>query len=157
MTAQFPSPQFEKPAQVPSHATPGEKLVIQAMRSWASLRSAGERPNMMVSRALSFRASQRVAALFVAWLQAVETASRRPIRMQCPSCGGPSTDEQRLVVALGLAPAAFELGERLLEPLLNETRPTMVLGRALNSALAAAGFPLPVRLSDPPIAPPTLH
>lgn len=161
MTVKFPSPQFEQPATAPRGLTPGEKLLLQAMRSWAELRASGERPSVMVGRALSFRASDRVAALFGAWAQAIEAAGRRPIRLQCPSCGGPSVDEQRLIVAVGIAPVAFEVGERVLEPLLSETRPAMVLGRALNAAMAAAGFPLPARLTDPPFGPPpaapTLH
>lgn len=161
MTVKFPTAQFEQPARPREVLSPGEKLLLQALRSWAGLRSSGERPNVMVARALSFRASDRVAALFTAWVQAIEMAGRRPIRMQCPSCGGPSTDEQRLLVALGVAPVAFEIGERVLEPLLTETKPVMVLGRALNAALAAAGFPIPARLTDPPFgpvpAPPTVH
>jgi hypothetical protein len=66
--------------------------------------------------------------------------------VQCPVCGGISTDEQRLVVSCGLAGTATSVGEELLEPLLIDSQPVMVLARALNAALRVDGYPLPVRL-----------
>lgn len=131
--------------------TVGERLLLGAMRQWATLRSAGERPNRLVAQALAFRSSQRVGGLFVAWMQAVEAALRRPIQVQCPVCGGISTDEQRLVVACGLAGTATSVGEDLLEPLLTDSQPVMVLARALNAALRVDGYPLPVRLRETPV------
>lgn len=135
-----------------SGPTVGERLLLGAIRQWASLRAAGERPNRLVAQALAFRASNRVGGLFVAWMQSVEAGLRRPIEVQCPVCGGISTDEQRLVVSCGLAGAATGLGEELLEPLLLDAQPVMVLARALNAALRVDGYPLPVRLREQPIA-----
>jgi hypothetical protein len=130
--------------------TVGERLLLGAMRQWAALRSAGEPPSRLVAQALAFRASNRTGGLFVAWMQSVEAALRRPIQVECPACGGISTDEQRLMVSCGLAGAATTIGETLLEPLLVDPQPTMVLARALNAALRVDGYPLPVRLRDEP-------
>ncbi len=144
-----------------SGPTLGERLLLSAMRQWAALRSADETPNRMVAQALTFRASNRVGGLFVAWMQAVESMLKRPIQVQCPVCGGISTDEQRLVVSCGLAGTATAVGEELLEPLLIDPQPVMVLARALNAALRADGYPLPVRLREAPAehaaGPYTLH
>jgi hypothetical protein len=133
-----------------SGPTPGEKLLLSAMRQWAALRLTDERPNRRVAQALSFRSSNRVAGLFVAWMQSVEATLRHPIQIQCPVCGGISTDEQRLVVSCGLAGTATAVGETLLEPLLIDPQPVMVLARALNAALNVDGYPLPARLRDAP-------
>lgn len=134
-----------------SGPTVGERLLLSAMRQWAALRSAGERPNRMVAQALTFRSSNRVGGLFVAWMQSVEATLRRPIEVQCPVCGGVSTDEQRLVVSCGLAGTATGIGQELLEPLLIDAQPVMVLARALNAALRVDGYPLPVRLREAPV------
>lgn len=131
--------------------TVGEKLLLSAIRDWAALRSTDERPNRRVAQALAFRSSNRVAGLFVAWMQSIEASLRQPIQIQCPVCGGVSTDEQRLIVSCGLAGTATSLGEELLAPLLMDPQPAMVLARALNAALRAEGYPLPVRLRDRPI------
>jgi len=133
-----------------SGPTVGERLLLSALREWAALRLADERPNRRVAQALAFRSSSRVAGLFVAWMQSVEASLRRPIQIQCPVCGGVSTDEQRLVVSCGLAGTATAVGETLLEPLLIDPRPVMVLARALNAALTVDGYPLPVRLGERP-------
>jgi hypothetical protein len=133
-----------------SGPTVGERLLLSAMRQWAALRSAGEHPTRLVAQALTFRASNRTGGLFVAWMQAVEASLRRPIQVECPACGGISTDEQRLMVSCGLAGTATAAGEALLEPLLVDSQPTMVLARALNAALRVDGYPLPVRLRDEP-------
>ena len=137
----------------PSGPTVGERLLLSAMRQWAALRSADERPNRLVAQALAFRSSQRVGGLFVAWMQSVEATLRRPIQVQCPVCGGVSTDEQRLVVSCGLAGTVTAVGQELLDPLLIDSQPVMVLARALNAALRADGYPLPVRLRLAPIDP----
>lgn len=141
------------PASVCGAAGPttGEKLLLSAIRDWATLRSSEEQPNRRVAQALAFRSSNRVAGLFLAWMQSVEASLRRPIQIQCPVCGGISTDEQRLIVSCGLAGTATSLGEDLLAPLLTDGQPVMVLARALNAALRAEGYPLPVRLRDRPV------
>jgi hypothetical protein len=144
-----------------SGPTLGERLLLSAMRQWAALRLADEAPNRLVAQALAFRASNRVGGLFVAWMQSVEAALRHPIQVSCPVCGGISTDEQRLVVSCGLAGTASSVGHELLEPLLIDSQPVMVLARALNAALRAEGYPLPVRLRETPVGhkahPQTVH
>lgn len=131
-----------------SGPTVGERLLLGALRQWAALRSAGEHPSRLVAQALAFRASNRTGGLFVAWMQSVEASLRRPIQVECPACGGISTDEQRLMVSCGLAGTATAAGEALLEPLLVDSQPTMVLARALNAALRVDGYPLPARLCE---------
>lgn len=133
-----------------SGPTVGERLLLAAMRQWAALRAADETPNRLVAQTLAFRASNRVGGLFVAWMQSVESTLRRPIQVQCPVCGGISTDEQRLLLSCGLAGTASALGEELLAPLLIDPQPVMVLARALNAALRVDGYALPVRLRDAP-------
>jgi hypothetical protein len=128
--------------------TVGERLLLSGLRQWSALKAAGELPNRLVAQALAFRASNRTGGLFVAWMQSVEASLRRPIQVECPACGGISTDEQRLMVSCGLAGTATAIGETLLEPLLIDSQPTMVLARALNAALRVDGYPLPVRLRD---------
>ena len=149
----------------PAGPTLGERLLLTAMREWAGLRLSAERPNRRVAQALAFRSSNRVAGLFVAWMQAVESGLQRPIQIQCggacEACGGLSMDEQRLIVSCGLATTAPGIGEEILETLLIDPQPVMVLARALNAALSAEGYPLPARLRPEPvetsIATPTLH
>lgn len=133
--------------------TVGERLLLSAVRQWSALRAAGEPPTRLVAQALAFRASNRTGGLFVAWMQSVEASLRRPIQVECPTCGGVSTDEQRLMASCGLAGTATSAGEALLEPLLIDSQPTMVLARALNAALRVDGYPLPVRLRGGPTEP----
>ncbi|KQZ04736.1 hypothetical protein ASD21_19265 [Caulobacter sp. Root1455] len=129
--------------------TVGERLLLGAMRQWAALKAAGEPRPRLVAQALAFRASHRSGGLFVAWMQSVEASLRRPIQVERPTCGGVSTDEQRLMASCGLAGTATAAGAALLEPLLIDSRPTMALARALNAALRVDGYPLPVRLREP--------
>lgn len=145
----------------PACPTPGEMLLIAGLRGWVQLRSAGETPHTVIGRAMSRKTSARAAALFVAWLETIEAAGRRPIQVQCRTCGGISNDEQRLVVACGLATTAFDVGAELLEPLLVDGEQAMVLARSLNLALAECGWRLPARLGGAqvthPQPPRTLH
>lgn len=146
----------------PEGPTLGERLLLRAIREWTELKAAQTPPNRPVAQALAFRASNRVAGLFVAWMQMVEATLRRPLQSQCSVCGGVSQDEQRLLVSCGLAAAAPSIGEELLEPLLFDARPCLVMARALNAALAAEGYALPVRLREappepPPVEGPTVH
>ncbi|WP_293345404.1 hypothetical protein [Phenylobacterium sp.] len=141
-----------KPASPAPHGadlTPGENLLICGLRAWAAARCAGEAPHRPVSQALIQRTNPRVAALFLAWIQAVEASRLRPICAECCECGGAAPDLQRLVVACGVAPVAFELGEKLIAPLVSDPQQVMILARSLNAALARAGWPLPARLGAP--------
>ena len=117
---------------------PAERLMFAALRAWAAARIA-------VSEVLAARTSARVASVFLAWIQAVEAASRRPLALTCGHCGGMSTDAQRLIVACGLAPTERHLAEALLAPVVQDPTMVIMLGRSLNAALAAAGWPLPAR------------
>lgn len=140
--------------------TPGENLLICGVRAWATARCSGHPPHQAVAQAITQRTNPRVAALFLAWIQAVEASTRRPIKAECPCCGGAAADVQRLVVACGVAHVAFEMGEKLIAPLVSDPQQVMTLARALNAALAQAGWPLPARLSipsEPGEHPRTLH
>lgn len=125
---------------------PGERLLIEAMRRWASHRMAGVRPHHAVRCLLSWKASERAAALFTAWMEEVEASRARPIHMQCAQCGGLSEDEQRLVVSVGVAPINLTLAERVTATLLHEPGRLAVLSRALNAALAASDMRVPARI-----------
>jgi len=124
---------------------PAERLMFAALRAWAAARIAGERPHAAVADGLAQKASPRAASLFLAWIQAVEAGSRRPLALTCGHCGGMSTDAQRLIVACGLAPTDRRLAEALLAPVVHEPAIVMMLARSLNAALAEAGWPLPAR------------
>ena len=137
------------PARQGVDLMPGENLLICGLRAWAAARCAGEAPHRPVSQALARRTNARVAALFLAWIQAVEASILRPILAECDHCGGAAPDVQRLVVACGVAPVAFDLGEKLIAPLVSDPQGVMILARSLNAALAQAGWPLPARLGAP--------
>ena len=151
-------PSERRPARqaCPNAPTPGEQLLLAAVRVWAQARVQGCRPHRHVADALAARSSRRVGALFVAWMQAVEADTLRPIQIRCAGCGGLSDDEERLIVACGIAPVAMDLGEQLLAPMLREPGVAMALGRSLNAAMAADGWRLPARIGAPAPAP-TLH
>jgi hypothetical protein len=137
---------------------PAERLLYLGIRGWVSARRQGAAPGELVGGAIARRTSGRAAALFTAWIQAVEAGGLRPIEIQCADCGGVSQDEQRLVIACGGAPVAFDEAQALLEPLVRDAQAITVLGRALNFALAQAGWRLPCRLGPEPFAhTPTLH
>jgi hypothetical protein len=136
-------------------AAPSERLLLTALQAWAGAGGSEPVRPEELARVIAWRTSARVAAVFTAWLHAIEAARVRPIEAQCPGCGGPSTDVQRLVVACGIAPVDAALGERLIEPLVSDAHAVMVLGRFLNTALAAAGWPLPARLCGPCAAGPS--
>lgn len=125
---------------------PGERLLIEAMRRWASHRMAGVRPHHAVRCLISWKASERAAALFTAWMEEVEASRSRAIHMQCANCGGLSEDEQRLVVSVGVAPLNLLLAERVTAPLLCQPERLAVLSRALNAALSAAHMRVPARI-----------
>lgn len=105
---------------------------------------------------ISWKASERAAALFTAWMEEVEASRARPIHMQCAQCGGLSEDEQRLVVSVGVAPINLGLAERVTAPLLYEPGRLAVLSRALNAAFDAADMRVPARIcADDATAAPT--
>lgn len=147
------APQFrgdaDEPIQTKSALAPAERLLFAALQGWATLRARGERPHSQIAPLLAHKTSGRAAALFVAWIEAVEAASVRPLQIECPSCRGPAPDAQRLIVACGVAPVAPAMAEAILAPLLLGPETVMRLGRSLNAALAAEGWPLPARIENP--------
>ena len=128
--------------------TATENLLFAALRGWASARTGGARPHPAVTHALARRTSPRTASLFIAWAQAIEKVSRRPLQLTCPGCRGVSTDAQRLIVACGVAPVDPVIAEALLNPILRDPTAVVLLGRSLNASLAADGWRLPVRLAE---------
>jgi hypothetical protein len=158
-----PSADADSAARALPNPSPGERVLIEAMRRWAAHRMAGIRPHHAVRCLLSWKASERTAAIFTAWMEEVEASRQRPIHMQCAQCGGLSEDEQRLVVAVGVAPLNLSLAERVTAHLVHQPEQLAVLCRALNAALAAAALPIPARIcahaaaaAGPP-SPPTVH
>lgn len=137
------------PLPVASDSSPlgletGERILLAALQAWIAGPPSPD--GKTLARALAWRTSGRVAAVFVAWVHAIEAARLRPLEATCGRCGGASQDIQRLVAACGVAPVDLRLGERLIAPLVSEAGSVMVLARLLNSALAEAGWPLPARL-----------
>ena len=124
--------------------SPPERLLLLAIRSWVCARNMGEPPSLRMIPTLAAKTSDRVAALFSAWMQTVEAGCRRPIRIQPTSCGCLSPDERRLVVSCDVGAVSVAAARAHLDPLMSETRAAAVLGRSLNAALAWAGWRLPV-------------
>jgi hypothetical protein len=142
-------------AAASSPLEPGERLLMAALQAWAGAGSDAAACRETIRRMLAWRVSGRAAALFHAWVQAIEAARLRPIAARCPGCGGPSTDLQRLVVACGVAAVDGSLAEALVSPLVREPQTVAVLGRFLSAELAKAGWPLPARhLGETPSRPP---
>ena len=147
----------ELQAEIDAAPAPAERLLLWAMRGWASLRTNKRPPQPWAHQALTTRASQRTAALFIAWMQALEAGQRRPLALGCDGCGAMSQDEARLILACGLASSASAASTKLLEPLVHEPEAVIVLASTLGKALAASGWPLPVRRSPAAAAAATLH
>ena len=80
---------------------PAEKLLLASLSAWAASPTTALR--RLVCRALADRTDGRVAALFSAWIQAVDAARLRPMIRCCSRCEGPGPDLQRLVLACGVA------------------------------------------------------
>ena len=136
------------PAACEVGLTTAENLVFAILRGWAKARKEGVPPRERISAALAEHISPRTAGLFMAWAEAVEQVSRRPLRLTCPGCGGVATDAQRLIVSCGVAPADPGIAEALLDPILHDATLVVMLGRSLNASLAADGWRLPVRLGE---------
>jgi hypothetical protein len=138
---------------------PGERLLLDGLRGWAFSRAIGCCPQAAAQRILGWRASRRVAALFCAWMQSIESSVRRPIRAYCRHCGGVGPDERCLIQAVGVSVIDLAAGEILLEPLSVDPTGALVIARALNAALTEEGFPIPARFDDGAVEPagPTFH
>lgn len=141
----------------PSGLWEGERLLLAGLRAWAHCRRDRQPPQKHVGEALAAVASPRIGSLFAAMMMSLEAASRRPMRVHCGACPGYADDEQRLVLACGLATAAPEAASRLLSTLVNDPEPVACLARALNAAMAVDGYALPFRLYDDVGPSPTFH
>jgi hypothetical protein len=128
---------------------PAERLLLASLRAWFALRRDGRPPYPLIAPTFAYKTSGRSAAMFAAWVQAAESASSRPLEVDCSHCGGASSDMQRLVISCGLAPLDPALGAELIAPFVFDAEPVMVLGRTLNRTLAACGWRVPVRLAIP--------
>ncbi|WP_374574424.1 hypothetical protein [Phenylobacterium sp.] len=126
----------------------GERLLLAAVRAWASCRAGRGEPARTIRRAIACVASEQTGALFAAFMEALEGVSRRPMRLHCGACPGYAEDEQRLILACGLSAVAPDLAARLLEPLARDPSAAVCFARALNVALVADGLALPARLTD---------
>jgi len=131
----------------------GEQVILAALRLWAGLRLSGETPQPCVRRLMAEQVSDRAGAIFVALMEAVERQTRRPLQIACGGCAGYGEDEQRLIVACGVARVDMRIARALLAPLVSQPEPVAIFARALNMVLAHEGLPLPARLGDSAGAP----
>lgn len=134
-----------------------EQLVLAALRTWARARMVGDEPRALIAPSLTHVASRPVASVFVAMMERIEREAARAMQVHCVACSGYSHDEQRVVLACGLARVAPDVAMQLLTPLVRTCEAPMLLARTLNIALGNAGFPMPVRMWDGEEAPATLH
>ena len=125
-----------------------EQLVLASLRAWARARMAGDDPRELVRPGLTHVSSRPVANVFVALMEHIERDARRAMEVHCIACGGYSQDEQRVVLACGVARTAPDVALQLLRPLVGAPEAPVLLARTLNVALGKAGFPMPVRLWD---------
>ena len=125
-----------------------EQLVLASLRAWARARMAGDDPRELVRPGLAHVSSRPVASVFVALMEHIERDARRAMEVHCIACGGYSQDEQRVVLACGVARTAPDVALQLLRPLVGAPEAPVLLARTLNVALGKAGFPMPVRLWD---------
>jgi len=126
----------------------GEQVILAALRLWAGLRLSGEAPQPCVRRLMAEQVSDRAGALFVAMMEALERQTRRPLQIACGGCAGYGQDEQRLIVACGVARVDMRVARALLAPLVSQPEPVAIFARALNMVLAHEGLHLPARLES---------
>jgi hypothetical protein len=144
----------------PSALTRGERVLLWMLRQWVTARVLGQEPGERLSREVGSLVSSRVAAAFTLLMTTIEGQVRRPLRIAAPCRQGYAEDEQRLITACGVCPAAPDIAERLLEHLVMTPEAVVVAARFLNSALAHEALALPLRFEEPAYAPttrPTLH
>lgn len=134
-----------------------EQLILAGLRTWARARMAGDEPRALIRPSLTHVASRPVASVFVAMMETIEREAARAMQVHCVACGGYSYDEQRVVLACGLARAAPDIAMQLLGPLVKSCKAPVLLARTLNVALDNAGFPMPVRMWDDDEALATVH
>ena len=126
----------------------GEQVILAALRLWAGLRISGDAPQACVRRMMADQVSDRAGAIFVALMESLERQTRRPLKIACNACAGCGEDEQRLIVACGVARVDMRITRALLEPLVSQPEPVAIFARALNMVLAHEGLGLPARLGE---------
>ncbi|MBU2135264.1 MAG: hypothetical protein KKA45_03595 [Alphaproteobacteria bacterium] len=131
----------------------GEQVILAALRLWAGLRLSGETPQPCVRRLMAEQVSDRAGAIFVALMEALERQTRRPLQIACGACAGYGADEQRLIVACGVARVDMRTARALLAPLVSQPEPVAIFARALNMVLAHEGLALPARLGSGDLTP----
>ncbi len=142
----------------PAGLAVAEQLVLASLRAWARARMCGDDPRELVRPGLTHVSSRPVASVFVAMMEHIERNALRAMEVHCIACGGYSHDEQRVVLACGVARIAPEVALQLLKPLVDAPETPVLLARTLNVALGNAGFPLPVRMwDDEPSVSATVH
>jgi hypothetical protein len=153
-----PGPQAAASLRIgPAGLTLSEQLVLAGLRAWARARMEGEEPRALIRPSLIHVASRPVATVFVAMMESIEREAARAMQIHCVACSGYSQDEQRVVLACGVAQAAPEVAMQLLGPLVKACEAPFLLARTLNVALANAGYPMPVRMWDEHETPATVH
>jgi hypothetical protein len=144
----------------PSALTRGERVLLWMLRQWVTARVLGQEPGERLSRQAGALVSPRVATAFILMMTTIEGQVRRPLCVAAPCRRGYAEDEQRLVTACGVCPAAPEIAGRLLEDLVTTPETVIVAARFLNTALAHEALALPLRFEEPEYARaarPTLH
>lgn len=127
---------------------PGEQLLLSGLRLWASLRLADEAPQSAVRGLIATEVSDRAGAIFVALMESLERQTVRPLEVRCPGRQTCGLDEQRIIVACGVARVDMSLARGLLKPLVLQPEPVAIFARALNVVLRHEGVSLPARLCD---------
>jgi hypothetical protein len=133
-----------------------EQLVLASMRAWAKARLAGDEPRDLIVSGLTQVASPRVATAMIALMEHVERHAVRGLAFHGVACPGYSQDEQRIVVASGVAQVSPMLAEQLLGSLVRRPDVCAIVASLLHIALDEAGYPLPPRLGGAPVEV-TLH
>ena len=126
--------------------TEGEQLLLAGLRMWVSLRLGGAEPQGPVRDMVARRVNDRAGAIFVALMEGLERQTLRPLEVRCPGCAAYGLDEQRLVVACGVARVDMSLARALLRPLVIQPEPVAIFARALNMVLRHEGLDLPTRI-----------
>ncbi|GEM_PF-1091189 len=134
------------PARGTGDLSSGEQVILAGLRLWAGLRLSGEAPQPCVRQLMAAQVSDRAGAIFVAMMEALERQTRRPLQIACGGCAGYGEDEQRLIVACGVARVDMQIARALLAPLVSQPEPVAIFARALNMVLAHEGLHLPARL-----------
>ncbi|MFT4935566.1 MAG: hypothetical protein ACI9LT_002268 [Pseudoalteromonas distincta] len=137
----------------PAALSHGEQVILAALRLWAGLRLSGEAPQPCVRRLMGQQVSDRAGAIFVALMEALERQTRRPLQIACGACASYGEDEQRLIVACGVARVDMRTARALLAPLVSQPEPVAIFARALNMVLAHEGLALPARLGSGHLTP----